>query len=384
MRRWTALAGILLVGSLAPDRASLAVTPGSGTRLDTLPRPTGDHAVGRRAFYVLDSLRTDSQAIRPDGRREFMLLVWYPADGKPRSVPDSPWIRGASADSAASDLFALTRRATTPPSLAEVRRILGSTTSWAQDSAAVAPEGGPFPVLIFAPGNLTMPDYYATLAEELASRGYVVIGHVPTGYARNVMLPDGRVFPRRPYRDLEAWVGDLRWVLAHLAYWDRDPSHPLHARLDTLRVGLYGHSGGANAAETVAASDARIGAIAALDPGLTPDSCATSKPTLLLLAENKAFAAQHASEASDIAHEREAFMRRLQHGYEATILGSEHMSFTDLSAIPEFRTPSESPEQLTAARKVLVAFFDEALRGTPSKWLHGESSGDPVVRIGRD
>ena len=383
MLRSTLLSATLLVGTFAANRPSLAAAPVTSTQAITMSRPTGTYAVGRRALYVLDSQRADPQAIRPDGRREFMVLVWYPAVGEPPKVADSPWIPGAWADSAAGDLFALTRRATTPPSLAQVRQTIRSTTSWARDSAVVASTGSPFPVLIFSPGNLTMPNYYATLAEELASRGYVVIGHVPTGYSRNVVLPDGRVFPRRPYLDIDGWVGDLRYILEHVATWNRNPSHPLHARLDTLRVGLYGHSGGANAAEMVAASDARVRAIAALDPGLTPDSCATAKPTLLLLAENKEFAAQHTSDATDIANERAAFMRLLQHGHEATILGSEHMSFTDLSAIPDFRTASESPAQLTAARRVLVEFFDEALRGAHSKWLHGETAGDPLVRVGR-
>ena len=91
------------------------------------------------------------------------------------------------------------------------------------------------------------------------------MGHVTTGYSRNVVLPDGRVFPRRPYRDLDPWTGDLRYVLGHLSEWNRDPRHPFHDRLDTLRIGLYGHSGGANAVEMLAA-DGRVKAVAAIDP----------------------------------------------------------------------------------------------------------------------
>ena len=343
-----------------------------------LPRPTGRYAVGRRAFYVLDSARADSQAIRTDGRREFMLLVWYPASG---GSQHGAWIRAAGADSAASDLHALSRRSVAQPSLDDVRRTVRETSSWSRDSVDVASDGAPFPVLVFSPGNVTLPDFYATLAEEMASWGYIVIGHVPTGYSRNVVLPDGRVFPRRSYRDLGPWLGDLRYICDHLSAWDRDPNHPLHGRMDTLRVGIYGHSGGANAAEMIAASDARVRALVALDPGVTPESCATAKATLLLVADIRGFMALHPQDANDIIRERAAFMKRLTRGHEVTILGSEHMSFSDLAAVPELKTATESPAQLAAARKVLLDFFQEAFRDIPSPLFHGGTVGDSLIRV---
>ena len=376
--------GALVALLIIPGRASWSapsVAPAADVPGVALPRPTGPHAVGRRIFYVLDSSRVDPQAVRPDGKREFMLFVWYPAATQ-SDVGHAPWVPGPWADSAATDLFLLTRHAITPPMRAEVRETMRVTMSWAQDSAAVATEGRPFPVVVFSPGNGTMPNYYTTLAEDLASWGYVVVGHVPTGYSRNVLLPDGRVFPQRPYRDLEQWTGDLRYVLDQLSEWNRDPRHPLHDRLDTLRIGLYGHSGGANAVEMLAA-DARVKAVAAIDPGLTDTTWATSKPTLLLLAENKQFFAAHAAEANDVSRERAAFLRRLSRGFAVTILGSEHMSFSDLSAIPAFRSEYETREQLAASGVVLLGFFEEALRGVPWDLLHRGARVNPIIRIDR-
>jgi len=357
--------------------ASPASTPAAFG--NDLPRPTGKYAVGRRAFYVLDSSRADPQAIRTDGRREFMLLVWYPTSGE--AAQRGAWIPAARADSAASDLHALSRRSVAQPSLEDVRRTVRQVSSWSRDSSEVATDGAPFPVLVFSPGNVTLPDYYATLAEEMASWGYIVVGHVPTGYSRNVLLPDGRVFPRRAYRDLSPWLGDLRYIVGRLSAWNRDPNHPLHGRMDTLRVGVYGHSGGANAAEMIAA-DARVRAIVALDPGVTPESCATAKPTLLLLADIRGFMALHPQDANDIVRERAAFMGKLSRGHEVTILGSEHMSFTDLPAVPELRTASESPAQLAAARKVLLGFFQETLRDIPCPLFHGGAADDSLIRVG--
>jgi dienelactone hydrolase len=308
-----------------------------------------------------------------------MLLVWYPATGEPQHR--GAWIPAAWADSAASDLHALSRRAVAQPSLDQVRRTLRETSSWSRDSSEVATAGAPFPVLVFSPGNVTIPAYYATLAEEMASWGYIVVGHVPTGYSRNVVLPDGRVFPRRSYRDLDPWVGDLRTIVGQLSAWNRDPDHPLHGRIDTLRVGIYGHSGGANAAEMITASDARVRALVALDPGVTPDSCATAKPTLLLLADIRGLMALHPQDANDMVHERAAFMRKLSQGYQVTILGSEHMSFTDLPSVPDLRTSSESPAQLIAARQVLLGFFQEVFRGIPCPLLHGGAVDDSLLRV---
>jgi predicted dienelactone hydrolase len=370
----------LLLTSAHTGWSAADVAPAAGVPGVALPKPTGPHPVGRRIFYVLDSSRTDPQAIRADGKREFMLFVWYPAATQ-ADVGPAPWVPRPWADSAATDLFLLTRRAITPPARAEVRETVRETTSWARDSAAVASDGRPFPVIVFSPGNVTMPNYYTALAEELASWGYVVVGHVPTGYSRSVVLPDGRVFPRRPYRDLDPWIGDLRHVLDHLSEWNRDPRHPLHDRLDTLRLGLYGHSGGANAVEMLAA-DGRVKAVAAIDPGITDTTWATSKPTLLLLAENKPFFAAHAAEANDVSRERAAFLRRLPQGRAITILGSDHMSFSDLSAIPAFRSDSEAPEQLAASRAVLLGFFQEALRGVPWDLRH-QGANAPIIRIDR-
>lgn len=140
------------LSAAAPGASPVRVPTTSGS---DLPRPTGRYAVGRQTFYVVDSSRADPQAIRTDGRREFMLLVWYPASGA--SPHRGAWIPAAWADSTASDLQALSRRSVAQPSLDDVRRTVRGTSSWSRDSSEVASEGAPFPVLVFSPGNYTMP-----------------------------------------------------------------------------------------------------------------------------------------------------------------------------------------------------------------------------------
>ena len=83
-----------------------------------------------------------------------------------------------------------------------------------------------------------------------------------------------------------------------------------------------------------------------------------------------------------MVRERAAFMRKLPRGYEVTILGSEHMSFTDLPALPELRTASESAAQLVVARRVLLGFFQEMFRDVPCPLLHGGAVDDSLLRVG--
>ena len=359
-------------------RVALAVAacaaPISG-QTPTLPMPTGSYAVGRRLLYILDSTRTDIKAIRADHLREFMVIVWYPAAGSAPGDP-RPWIPRLWADSAAGDLAMFTRRVQPPVTVAEIARTIAGTKSFATDSAPIATAGARFPVVILSPGNFVMPSYYATFAEEFASHGYVVVGHVPTGYSRSVTLPDGRVFPRQTFDNIDVWIGDIRYLVDHVAIWDRDRSHPLYGKLDTLRVGLTGHSGGANASEVVA-KDPRVRALAAIDPGLTDTAWATSKPTLIL-SSDWGGRAQVDTGVADMLEERVAFRRHLRQGVAFTLKGAQHMSFTDLSAIPRLQLGPNGLSQILAARRLLQAFFDESLRGVHSTLLR---TGDPTAAL---
>ena len=64
--------------------------------------------------------------------------------------------------------------------------------------AAAEPGGAPHPVLMFSPGYTTIPPDYTFLAEDLASRGYVVVGVTPTYSARAVVFSDGRIVKPLP------------------------------------------------------------------------------------------------------------------------------------------------------------------------------------------
>ncbi|HKR56664.1 MAG TPA: hypothetical protein VJS20_10195 [Gemmatimonadales bacterium] len=286
-------------------------------------------------------------------------------------------------DSAAADLAFFGRRATPPPSFADARAVIRATTSNAADSAPVAPGAQKFPVLLFSPGNNTSAIYYSALAEELASHGYVVIGNVPVGWARSVTFLDGQVTGNHPYPTMDPWIADLACILDSLPAWNADPRQPLAGRLDLSRVGAYGHSAGANAVEVLASRDPRIRAVLLLDPGVTDSTWATARPSLLLFAENKDFLSRPGNEqlVADVMRERTAFERHLSTGFWMTILGSAHMMFADVSAVPAFSSPVQSGPQLATAQAVVVAFFDEALGGKRSDLIRRWNGSWPLLRV---
>ena len=76
--------------------------------------------------------------------------------------------------------------------------------------------------------------------------------------------------------------------------------------------------------------------------------------------------------------ERIVFRRHLRQGFALTLEGAGHMSFTDLSAIPRLQLGPNGLAQLLAARRALLAFFDQALRGEPSALLR---SGDSAAGL---
>src|SRR5262249_29236630 len=155
-------------------------------------------------------------------------------------------------------------------------------------------------------------------------------------------------------------------ILDSLAPWNADPREPFAGRLDLSRVGAYGHSAGANAVEVLSSRDPRIQAVLLLDPGVTDSTWATAKPTLLLFAENRDFISRNEQLASQIAEERSAFEHHLTSGFWMTVLGSDHMMFSDVSAVSSFSSPTQSPAQLATAQAVTVGFFREVFQGVHS------------------
>ena len=136
------------------------------------------------------------------------------------------------------------------------------------DNAEVSPQQQSYPVLLMRGGASAPVINYTTLAEDLASHGYIVVGIDAPYRTGQVVFPDGRVIGRTPANNPEilvgrpeqagrlnqlfaAWVGDMRFVLDRLEQLNvSDTSGRFKGRIDMTRVGAFGHSwGGAQAAQ---------------------------------------------------------------------------------------------------------------------------------------
>ena len=247
---WVAMLGVVGVVALL---ASLSLE----RRTDiTLPTPTGSFAVGRAIYHWTDDKGLDTSAPVPGTKRELLVWIWYPsAAGQSRAMDDYVPAEMLAADGPPGGLLGLLTR--------DLSKVHGHS---ARDSE-VAPQQRSSPVVIMRGGASLNVVNYSTLAEDLASHGYVVVGFDAPYRTYRVVFPDGRVIRRTPENDpeigsaqeqthtidrlLAAWTADIAFVLDRLERLNAsDASGRFTGRLDMTRVGVFGHSlGGATAAQ---------------------------------------------------------------------------------------------------------------------------------------
>jgi len=220
----------------------------------TLPTPTGSFAVGRAVYDWTDDANLDTVA----AKRELLVWIWYPSTAGQSSAMDDyvpAQMRAAAGPLGGGPLRFLTR---------DLSKVHGHSTR----NSDVSAQQRSYPVVIMRAGASAGVLNYTTLAEDLASHGYVVVGFDAPYRTSVVVFPDGRVMTRTPENDPElvfgrpdsarrinklmaAWTGDIAFVLDRLQRLNAsDSSGKFTGRLDMMRVGVFGHSlGGAQAAQ---------------------------------------------------------------------------------------------------------------------------------------
>src|SRR5213079_897575 len=248
-----ALLGVLGMGALV---ASLWLERRTSV---TLPTPTGSFAVGRATYDWADEATLDSLAPVSGAKRELLVWIWYPsATGQPAALPDDylPAAPRAEVERARDGVMGF------------LTRDLSRVHAHAMRNSDVSPQQPSYPVVILRAGASAEVWNYSSLAEDLASHGYVVVGFDAPYRTSVVVFPDGRVMTRTPENNPElvfgrpdsarrinrlmaAWTGDIAFVLDRLQRLNAsDSSGKFTGRLDMMRVGVFGHSlGGAQAAQ---------------------------------------------------------------------------------------------------------------------------------------
>jgi len=315
------LGGIGLVTLMAAAVATWAMLPAP-----MLPKPAGPHPVGSVTMRWVDPARGEAATPEPDDGRNVIVQAWYPAAQGAEGRPP-PYIDG---------LGRLPRQVSTVPRF--VFRRFGEADTHAIQDAPVA-SGPAWPVVLFSPGYGAARAFYAGLAADLASRGYVVLAVDHPFEVGVTQLADGRVVGpaqdadqtdtgRRGHMERQVVVraADLRFVLDQLGR-PNQLAPVLADQLDASRVAAIGHSFGGAAAALLASQDPRIGAAADIDGMLYGDVRGETFRGPFLLVESDhdgtGFRALY------VAATQAVLSRVSASGWRYVVGGANHFSFTD-------------------------------------------------------
>lgn len=204
------------------------------------------HAVGFRSFWLFDEARTyrttfDGGATY-DGARPLLVLTWFPARAQDEpEMPHADYFGLASAEprlarlapalsAYARDVFVQATMGAAEAELDEAQRSALAELLASPSGAhrAAAPESGRFPLVLYRSGAGSSFEDNAALCTDLARHGYVVV-------AGAFLRGDGSSFGIDVQADSTA---DMEFLVAHARTWPE---------VDGARVGLVGHSAGAQA-----------------------------------------------------------------------------------------------------------------------------------------
>jgi len=326
-----------------------------------LARPTGPFSVGT-VMRTIDTATLAGPAA-DGGRTRIDLELWYPALD----------VSGARR--------APYRFADTPDTSLATRLLHKLVRTDAFLDAPVAT--GRHPVLLYVPSWGGERAQNTSLAQSLASHGFIVVAMDDLYPARPMDLSSGEA-----YRESLQWAAQkarlqaasAQKVLDALAAWDTDdPTRRFTSHLDLEHVGAFGFSfGGATAAE-LARIDPRVRAAVNMDGWLFGDAAdlGVPKPFLILSGTevspgpddaSRLTPSQYYSASLDRADEKRviAGLRRYG-GYLLTIEDAGHTDFCDAALLPSIRhTGFGAIDGRRAARiieRYVTAFFESSLRG---------------------
>ncbi|MFE0172183.1 alpha/beta hydrolase family protein [Streptomyces sp. NPDC059002] len=340
-----------------------------------LPRPTGPFAVGRDTLHLVDKSRRDPW-VPSAGARELMTSVYYPA---------RPGSGHATAYTSKEEARLLLESGGLDKQISAAA--YSGTRTYARAGARPAP--GRFPLVVLSPGFTAPRATLTHLAEDLASRGYVVATVDHAYESVGTAFPGGRILtcqacdpvaePGMAKVATEGRAKDLSYVIDRLT--GRDATWR-HARLiDPRRVGVGGHSIGGAAALATMTTDRRVRAGVNMDGHFHTDPAGLGgRPFLMLGSELDHTPGQGDGKNWDSTWQGlDGWKRWL------TVKGSGHFSFTDVPVITGQAGVSDPAVPLSGERSAQIprayvgAFFDEQLRGVHRPLLDGPTPGNPEV-----
>jgi dienelactone hydrolase len=330
--------------------------------------------VGASVLQWTDPDRSEPFTADPDDRRTVVVQFWYPAEAtgaEPAVAGRETEAESKAVTAASAELFGI------PGFLLEQS---AEVRSHAAFDAPVAEGAERFPIIVFSPGLSATRTANTVLAEEWASRGYVV-ATVDHPYDAALTFIDGEpVYSRNSIAGLtDAEIAqvttenfatrsaDLGFVLTQLERLDRgEIPGPLAGRLDTGRAAVAGHSRGGAAALMAAAADPRFAAVVHIDGGLDPTAAPQpfGQPVLSITSPVSV------AENPDYLPALDSALELGAEGYRVELADAGHFSFTDaalaLPPLPSLLGTVGRTEGLRLTAEATTVFLDAVLKGRPA------------------
>jgi dienelactone hydrolase len=367
----------------------------------TLPAPTGHFAVGRTTYTWVNNVETDELAPSPGAKREVVVWIWYPA-ANATSAPSVKYLPTAWRLALAQHSSVLMSQFLT--------RDLSLVHVHSTSDPDVSSEQPSYPVVILRAGGGALTTDFTTLAEDLPSHGYIVVGFDAPYRTFVVVLPDNRVVTRPPTNDPEnlppdqanrlinrlllMWTSDTKFVVSQLEHINAaDPSGKFTGRLDMQRLGMFGHSFGGAQTLQFCHDDSRCKAGIDIDgaPYGSVVQEGLKQPFLFIFSD-------HGREPPDPASRKihadfQSIYDRSPNGrLVITIRGANHFSFSDqmllkshyvIGLLRLFGFGSlEARRGLAITTEYVHTFFEVHLKDAPAALLSKPSQLYPEVQLG--
>jgi dienelactone hydrolase len=346
------------------------------------PKPTGEHAVGTRVFYLTDPSRPEPETKKP---RQFLAQAWYPAAGlldKPTSPYTYEMLKGLKQEMA--------EKYRAP----ELTDQLDLIRTYAVTNAPILSEGQRYPVVIFEHGTRTRRGEYSAVCEDIASHGYVVIMVMHTYLTSFTRFADGsetEVVREHGLLEFIDCINDIEFML------DSAQSGifgDLTQICDFQNIGIVGHSYGGIMASHICRLNYRVKAGISLD-GPLYGPCAMipfHKPFMFMISPTfyETFGDEDGLAFTGITKEEfkrslETFCQENGNSYKIILNNADHNIFSDNAILVDFfkRILGRQDLNFTTGqidgikatgiiRAYICSFFDKYLKGQTSQLLDGQ------------
>ena len=345
----------------------LALTLSIYSQLE-LPAPGGAYSVGLTILKWVDTSRSEVLTENPNDFREIVAMVWYPARA------------GTGVEAGYFPSLSLLSDALIQSGEVEWWQVIGLQFMRSEISLDAEPfkDQTPFPVVILSPGNGTNIEFYASLASEIASHGYIVLG---INHPYDVPAVELSTEEIAPY-DKDQWSLD---VISHQAYIKErinvrtadmlfvleqlggiNSTGLLAGIMDLESVAAAGHSLGGITASEACKADGRFKACLNYD-GLQNGGPFSMEETAVPPEQPFMFITKESQ-----LHPRliESF-EFVPESYWVVVHGASHQSFTDGPLLQPALLPgsNKADHLMSLIEEYSLAFLNHTLKEQPSELL---------------